>query len=126
MRVHYKSGLLASLLALALAGITGPVVAADDHSSHDSGHSSGGKGKGPKYGGGRDHGSSHSDQTHEEAATPDTPVGPAAARPWKARCSTVAAAKARSTWAARPGMRSHPTTPTTKSTSIDASSVLFK
>lgn len=67
MCVRYKTALLAGIVALALAGATGPVVAADDHSSHDSGHSDG-KGKGPKYSGGRDHGSSHSDQTHEESS----------------------------------------------------------
>lgn len=64
MCVRNKTAVLAAVMALALSGVSGPLVAADDHSSHDSSHSSGGKG--PKYGGGRDHGSSHSDQTHEE------------------------------------------------------------
>ena len=68
MGIRYKAGLPVLILALALAGGLAPSAVAEDHSSHDSDHSSEGKGKGPKYSGGRDHGSSHSDQTHEEGS----------------------------------------------------------
>ena len=74
MDIAYKAGVPALILALALAGGAAPLARAEDHTSHDSSHSS--EGKGPKYSGGRDHGSSHSDQTHEEGSHSGHTGGP--------------------------------------------------
>lgn len=62
MRVHARNAVIV-LMTVGLTFVGGSALAASDsHSSHDSGHSSGGKG-GPKYGGG-DRGSGHSTDVH--------------------------------------------------------------
>lgn len=76
MGIGYKAGMPALILVFALAGGAAPLAVAEDHSSHDSGHSSEGKGKGPNYSGGRDHGSSHSDQSHEAGSHSGHTGGP--------------------------------------------------
>lgn len=76
MGTRYMTKLPAAALTVLLAGGLTPLHAADDHATQDDSHTSEGKGKGPKYGGGRDHGSSHSDQAHEESTHSGNTGGP--------------------------------------------------
>lgn len=64
MRREASRFVLALVAASGLSlAVSGAALAAEEHSSHESGHSSGGsKGKGPKYMGGD---TSHSTQTHK-------------------------------------------------------------
>lgn len=57
--------MIALVVAVGFSVGAAPVVhAADSHTSHTDGHTSGGGGKGPKFMGG-DRGSGHSSQTHK-------------------------------------------------------------